>query len=81
MESAVMNLFTAEDKVLIVNGGSFGARFVKICQIHGIPWEEISLSAGQPLREEELNAYVAAAIPVFWSMCMKPRPGFSMIWK
>ncbi len=57
MEAAVMNLFTAEDKVLIVNGGSFGARFVKICQIHGIPWEEISLSAGQPLREEELNAY------------------------
>lgn len=57
MEAAVMNLFTAEDKVLIVNGGSFGARFVKICRIHGIPCEEILLAAGQPLREEELNAY------------------------
>ena len=27
MEAAVMNLFTERDRVLVVNGGSFGARF------------------------------------------------------
>ena len=27
MEAAVMNCFTPEDKVLVVNGGTFGARF------------------------------------------------------
>ena len=31
MEAAVMNLFTECDRVLVVNGGSFGARFAKIC--------------------------------------------------
>ena len=29
MEAAVMNLFTERDRVLVVNGGSFGARFAK----------------------------------------------------
>ena len=38
MEAAVMNSFTSDDKVLIVNGGSFGKRFVQICQIHQIPY-------------------------------------------
>lgn len=32
MEAAVMNLFTECDRVLVVNGGSFGARFAKICE-------------------------------------------------
>ena len=31
MEAAVMNLFTERDRVLVVNGGSFGARVAKIC--------------------------------------------------
>ena len=31
MEASVMNSFTQQDKVLVVNGGSFGARFVKLC--------------------------------------------------
>ena len=38
MEAAVMNSFTSDDKVLIVNGGSFGKRFVQICQIHQTPY-------------------------------------------
>lgn len=57
MEAAVMNLFTRADRLLIVNGGSFGARFVKICQIHQIPYEEIRLKSGQALTREHLAPY------------------------
>lgn len=57
MEAAVMNLFTKKDRLLIVNGGSFGDRFVKICRIHGIPYEEIRLESGRALRKEHLAPY------------------------
>lgn len=54
MEAAVMNLLTPKDRALVVNGGSFGARFCKICEIHGIPHDEIRLEAGRKLRAEDL---------------------------
>ena len=38
--------FTERDRVLVVNGGSFGARFAKICEIHEVPHEEIQLESG-----------------------------------
>ena len=56
MEAVVMNLLTPDDRALVVNGGSFGARFCKICEIHGIPYGEIKLAAGRKLREEDLAA-------------------------
>jgi len=37
MESVVMNLLTKDDNALVVNGGGFGGRFVKICDVHDIP--------------------------------------------
>ncbi|MBE5999861.1 MAG: alanine--glyoxylate aminotransferase family protein [Sarcina sp.] len=57
MEAVVMNCFTAADKVLVVNGGSFGARFVQICKIHGIPCTEILLQSGRKLTREIINQY------------------------
>ena len=56
MEAAVMNLLTLEDRALVVNGGSFGARFCKICEIHDVPHDEIRLEVGCKLREEDLAA-------------------------
>ena len=56
MEATVMNLLTPEDRALVVNGGSFGARFCKICEIHGVPHDEIRLEVGHKLREEDLAA-------------------------
>ena len=41
MEAAVVNVLTPKDKVLVVNGGSFGHRFVELLQIHQIPFVEI----------------------------------------
>lgn len=57
MEAAVINLFTDKDKLLIVNGGSFGARFTRICQIREIPYGEICLESGKQLYEKDLAPY------------------------
>ena len=57
MEAAVMNVFDLDDKVLVVNGGSFGHRFVELCQIYEIPYEEIKLDMGKTLTREQLYQY------------------------
>lgn len=57
MEASVMNVFTEKDKVLVVNGGSFGHRFVEICEIHDVPFTEIKLNMGQALTNEMLEEY------------------------
>lgn len=57
MEATVMNVFTKDDNVLIVNGGGFGQRFVELCQIHEIPHEEIKLDFGCNLTKEILDSY------------------------
>lgn len=72
MEAAVMNLFTKEDRLLIVNGGSFGERFVKICRIHEIPYTEILLESGKKLTEEDLKPFEQKRD----GDCKKPYTGF-----
>lgn len=57
MEATVLNVFDKTDKVLIVNGGSFGQRFVDLCRIYEIPYEEIKLKAGKTLHKEQLEMY------------------------
>lgn len=57
MEAAVMNCFTENDKVLVINGGSFGTRFAQICDIHDIPCVELKLNHGQKLTRERLYEY------------------------
>lgn len=57
MEMAVMNSFSQKDKVLVVNGGSFGERFEKLCGIYKIPWESILLNPGEPLTKSCLEQY------------------------
>lgn len=57
MESVVMNCFSKEDKVLVVNGGSFGQRFVELCEIHEIPYVALELEHGKKLTKERLYEY------------------------
>ena len=57
LEASVINTLSSKDKALIVNGGSFGQRFVEICKIHNIPYEDIKLDIGQPLTKEMLAKY------------------------
>ena len=57
MEAVVMNCFTKEDKLLVINGGSFGERFVSLCEIHDIPYVPLKLDPGQKLSKEKLYEY------------------------
>ena len=57
MEAVVMNCFTKEDKLLVINGGSFGERFVSLCEIHDIPYVPLKLEHGQKLSKEKLYEY------------------------
>ncbi len=57
MEASVINCFTKKDKLLIVNGGSFGERFCQICEAHEIPFTQIKLPVGSPLTQEMLANY------------------------
>lgn len=57
MEATVMNVFNEDDKVLIVNGGGFGQRFVDLCDLHNIDFEDIKLDFGESITEEILNRY------------------------
>lgn len=57
MEATVMNCFSKEDKVLVINGGSFGHRFAEICEIHEIPHVALELEHGKKLAKERLYEY------------------------
>ena len=56
MEAVVMNVLTTDDRALVVNGGSFGARFCKLCEVHDVPYDEIKLEPGKKLRREDIEA-------------------------
>lgn len=57
MEAAVINCFCEQDKLLIINGGGFGKRFVEICDIHNIPYDELVIGFEESVTEEMLKQY------------------------
>ena len=57
METVVMHTLNSLDKALVVNGGSFGKRFVDLLRLHEIPFDEISLDVGEQLTQEKLAEY------------------------
>ena len=57
MEAAVANVLTPKDKALVVNGGSFGHRFVELLTIHGIPFTEIIPSPGDTVTDAQLSEF------------------------
>jgi len=57
MEATVMNVLNEDDKVLIVNGGGFGQRFVDLCNLHNIDCDDIKLEFGHCLTREMLFEY------------------------
>lgn len=58
MEATIMNCFTSEDRLLVVNGGTFGQRFAELCAIHQIPFDEIRLPYGETLSEEHFAPFL-----------------------
>lgn len=65
METAIMNTLTSKDKAIVVNGGSFGHRFVELCELHEIPFAEIKLEAGKSLKAEHLAQYEGQGYTTF----------------
>ncbi len=59
MEAAVMNCFSEQDRLLVINGGSFGQRFVDICEVHKIPHDVVTVEYGEILTGEMLRPYEA----------------------
>lgn len=57
MEAAIMNTLTPNDKAIVINGGSFGERFVELLELHEIPYEEIKLDAGKALKADHMAPF------------------------
>jgi len=55
MESLVMNVLNAQDQVIVINGGSFGHRFVELCELHKRNFTEVKCEFGKQLRPEQLT--------------------------
>jgi aspartate aminotransferase-like enzyme len=47
MEAAVSNFLSSGDKALVINGGKFGERWLKLCQAYGVRVEEIKVEWGR----------------------------------
>jgi aspartate aminotransferase-like enzyme len=55
MEAAVSNLFSPGDKVLVVNGGKFGERWLNIGNAFGLNPIEVKVEWGKPVKVEEIE--------------------------
>ena len=51
MEASIINTLTEEDRVIVVNGGSFGGRFVSLLELHNIKYDAINLEFGKTLKK------------------------------
>ncbi len=57
MEAAVINVFTQKDKVLVIDGGSFGHRFVQLLELYDIEHEIIKPDFGHGITAASLAPY------------------------
>ncbi len=57
MEAAVTGLFGPEDKLLVIDGGSFGHRFAEICRLHKLPATIHSLPLAEDFSADTLAPY------------------------
>jgi aspartate aminotransferase-like enzyme len=55
MEAAVANVLGPGDRVLVVNGGKFGERWMRICETYGVAVEEIRVEWGEAVRPEAVK--------------------------
>lgn len=57
MEATVTNVLSKNDKVLVINGGSFGKRFKEICDIHELDVDEIKLEFFEQITMDHLTPH------------------------
>lgn len=58
MDAVVANLVTNDDKVLIINGGSFGERWVEICEFYGFNYIDYTVEFGKNINLKEFEKTV-----------------------
>lgn len=55
LEATIMNCMNKSDMVLVVNGGTFGQRFVDLFRLHGIEYKEIKLADEEALTKKHFE--------------------------
>ena len=71
MDATVSNLLTKNDKVLVINGGSFGARFSHICDHYSIPHEDYVIPFLHAFEKEEFGCLISPfAIAIATTMAL-----------
>jgi aspartate aminotransferase-like enzyme len=60
MEAAVANLFCSGDKVLVVNGGKFGERWLNISNAYGLNPVDLKVEWGRAVRVEDVEKQLKA---------------------
>lgn len=58
LETAVVNLASEGDEVLVVITGSFGDRFVKLCETYGLTTHKIEVEWGKALDPDVVKAFL-----------------------
>ena len=64
MEAALASLFSAGDRVVVVAGGKFGARWVEIAVAYGLEVIELTVSPGQLVAPADVAVMVEHSAPV-----------------
>lgn len=57
MDAAIRSCFLPSDRLLIIDGGSFGHRFTEICKTYHIPYDSIVLPFGTGFEPKMLHPY------------------------
>ena len=60
MEAAIANLFSPGDKVLVINGGKFGERWLNISNAYGLNPIDLKVEWGKAVRTEEVEKQLKA---------------------
>ena len=60
MEASVANLFSQGDKVLVINGGKFGERWLNIANAFGLDPVELKVEWGQAVRVDAVDKQLKA---------------------
>jgi len=60
MEAAVVNLLSAGDEAIVIEGGKFGDRWRAICQAYGVTAHTVSVEWGRVATVEEAESALAA---------------------
>lgn len=65
MEATVMDVLSPDDKVLVIDGGSFGHRFVQMLELHHIPHSIIKMKFGHNIKKEQLIEFEGKGYTAF----------------